>query len=105
NVQRELVEESRNSIFNFMPANTVFCFSDFALCRDKIQREFLAAKDQYEKINSPVRHLTPEETFISKDKFLSTLLHLNILEFGNKFYFEADAEVSCNSQPQPSFNK
>ena len=107
NVQRELVEKSREAIFNFMPSNTVFCFSDFALCRDKIQREFLAAKEQYENINSnsPIKHLTPEETFISKDKFLSTLLHLNVLEFGHKFYFEADVKVSCNSQPQPSFNK
>ena len=105
NVQRELVEESRDSIFNFMPSNTLFCFSDFALCRDKIQKEFEAAKEQFDKISSPLKHLTPEELFISKDKFLSNLLHLNVLEFGNKFYFEPNLTLSVNSQAQPTFNK
>src|SRR5690606_18608594 len=105
NVQRKSVEESRESIFKFMPANTLFCFSDFALSRDKIDKEFSQAKEQYEKIDSLLKHLSPEEMFLSKEKYIQHALHLNTLEFGAKFYFKADAVISCNSQVQPVFNK
>lgn len=105
NVQRKLVEEMRESIFSFMPANTLFCFNNYALCRDKIAKEFENAKLQFDKLQGPLKHLSPEELFISKEVFIQKSLQLNTLELDSKFYFKADLEVVCQSQAQPVFNK
>ncbi len=105
NVQEKLVEESRVPIFEFIPDNTLFWFKDFSISRDKIDKQFTKAKETYENLGSPLKHLKPEEQFISKDKFIHSTLHLNTIEFGIQTYFKADLKVDIQTSPQPAFNK
>ena len=70
NVQQKLLEESRVPIFEFLPDNTLFWFKDFSICRDKVDKSFSQSKDIFNKLNLQLKHLPPEELFISKDQFI-----------------------------------
>ena len=105
NVQERLLEEARVPIFDFLPDNTLFWFKDFSICRDKIDKQFKQSKDIFENLDSPLKHLPPEELFISKDIFIRSTLRLNTIEFGQQTYFQEDLKVAFKSSPQPAFNK
>lgn len=105
NVQEKMLEESRVPIFDFIPDNTLFWFKDFTISRDKIDKLFNKAKETYENLGSPLKHLKPEEQFISKDQFIHSTLYLNTIEFGQQTYFQSNLKVDLQSSPQPAFNK
>jgi len=105
NVQEKLLEESRISIFEFLPDNTLFWFKNYSISKDKIAEQFKQSKEAFDKLDSPLKHLPPEELFISKEKFIKSTLHLNTIEFGQQPYFKEDLKVSFDTSPQPAFNK
>lgn len=105
NVQDKLLEESRVSIFDFLPDNTLFWFKNYSICKDKIDEQFKLAKTAFENLDSPLKHTPPEELFISKEQFIKSTLHLNTIEFGQQSYFKEDLKVVFSSSPQPAFNK
>jgi len=105
NIQEKLVEESRVSIFDFLPENTLYWFKDFSIGRDKVEKMFAKAKESYENLKSPLKHLPPEDQFLSKDDFIHSSLKLNTIEFGQQTYFKADLKIDTQSSPQPAFNK
>ena len=105
NVQQKILEESRVPIFQFLPDNTLFWFKDFSICRDKVGELFEQTKAIYDKLDSPLNHLKPEDQFISKEKFIHASLRLNTIEFGQQTYFKHDLKVEFASSPQPAFNK
>ena len=105
NVQRNILEEARVPIFQFMPDNTLFWFKDFSISRDRVGAQYDEAKGIFEGMNSPIHHTPPEELFISKDQFIHASLRLNTIEFGQQTYFKQDLKVVFDSSPQPAFNK
>ena len=105
NVQEKILEEARVPIFQFLPDNTLFWFKDFSICRDKVGEQYNQNVEIFQKLDSPLRHLPPEELFISKDKFIHASLRLNTIEFGQQTYFQQDMKVEFKSTPQPAFNK
>ncbi len=105
NVQEKILEEARVPIFQFLPDNTLFWFKDFSICRDKVGEQYNKNVEIFQKLDSPLRHLPPEELFISKDKFIHASLRLNTIEFGQQTYFQQDMKVEFKSSPQPAFNK
>jgi transcription-repair coupling factor (superfamily II helicase) len=105
NVQEKLIEESRVPVFDFLPDNTLFWMKDFSICRDKIDKQFQQSKTAFENLDSPLKHLPPEELFITKDQFIRSALHINTIEFGQQVYFQPDLKVAFKTSPQPSFNK
>jgi len=105
NVQEKMVEESRIPIFDFLPDNTLYWLKDFRLSRDAIEKLYKKSVEAYEKLDSPLKHIKPEEQFISKDEFIRSTLHLNTIEFGQQTYFQSDLKIAVQSSPQPAFNK
>lgn len=105
NVQEKISEESRVSIFDYLPANTLFWFKNFVACRDKIDKSFNVAKEKFDNLNKVTKHASPEELYLSKDEFISKTLRLNTIETNKQAYFKIDFEIKINSKAQPSFNK
>lgn len=105
NIQQSIQDEKRLSILEFFPDQTLFWFSNFSLCADRVDELFESAKDNYGKINTPTKHLKPESLFLSKKKLIENCEKVNTIEIGEKSYFDVSHECSFNSAPQPSFNK
>ena len=47
----------------------------------------------------------PEELACSANEFLSAILNLRIIEYGNSHYFNQATLIAAHSEPQPAFNK
>ncbi|MBL4708706.1 MAG: DEAD/DEAH box helicase, partial [Flavobacteriales bacterium] len=105
NVQERMLEEARVSIFEFLPDNTLFWFKDFSISRDRVGQQYTQSKELFDKLDSPLRHMPPEDLFISKDQFIHSALRLNTIEFGLQTYFKQDLKVEFRAAPQPAFNK
>lgn len=105
NVQTRLLKESRESFFEFIPANTTVWFKDVQLTLDYLDIELKKAYSHFGNLSSDIQHLKPEELFETTDQLLEHLKKFNIIEFGIRFYFQTDTSIAFNITPQPSFNK
>lgn len=103
----------RETIFEFLPVDTVAWFKDFIFAGEKIEKEFEKACREYQKIDSPLNHLSPGELFLSHEIFSRQALDFSTIEFGNRFYLNTipGAQNSekftfiYNQFPQPAFSK
>ncbi len=101
-----LVTESRESILDFLPETTLIWCSNIELTSNQLEQIFEKTLEEYKKVeNSPLKHLTPTELFLTKTKFLTELKDKNTIEFGNQRYFKNGTEIVFNQKPQPEFNK
>jgi len=105
NIQDQVLEESRISIMDFIPQNTIVWFKDYQLCKDRISDQFEKAVQLYNKLESPLKHLPPEEMFISTINFEASVSYKHIIELGKTTYFDSNYTFDFQSAPQPSFNK
>ncbi len=109
NVQTKLWEEERQSILEFLPANTKIWIKDFEYTVDLVDKYFGLATDSFKDIlkesgNTQVV-LSPEHLFVSKVDIKQQFDRFPIVEFGSKFYFKDARSFVFNSSPQTSFNK
>lgn len=98
------------TVFEFLSNNTVLWFKDFIFASEKIEKEFEKAGREYQRIDSPLNHLSPEELFLSREIFSKQALGFSTIEFGNRFYLKnlrASEELIFiyNQSPQPAFSK
>lgn len=70
-----------------------------------IEKGLADARQIYEKNNSPIAHVKPEELYCSANEFLKELLKCKIVEYGNSTYFTNAHKLTCESEVQPTFNK
>lgn len=105
NVQTRLLQESRQTFFEFIPENSVIWFKHFQLTIDRIQKAFELAETSYKKLDSMVQQLEPQELYIDKDTFTKQVLGFPLVEFGNNFSLKPTKTITYNFSPQPSFNK
>lgn len=107
NVQGSILKEVRETIFDFLPKETIIWFKDFAYANEKIEKEFEKACAEFRKIDSPLNHLAPEELFLSKEIFSRQVLDFSTVEFGGRFYLKNPNGLILNfdQSPQPAFSK
>jgi len=107
NVQGKILEESRESVFEFLPSNTIYVFSDISETLKIINKEFEKASSIYseEVEHQLIKQLSPDELFVDGNRVLDFLNKVNTLEFSKKSVFEQFSEFNFKQQPQPSFNK
>ncbi|MFL5765217.1 MAG: transcription-repair coupling factor [Bacteroidia bacterium] len=105
NVQAKLLQESRQTIFEFLPESSVIWFKHFQLSLDRIEKAFLLAETSFSKLESVIAQLPPQELYIDKDTFSKQALNFPLVEFGNHFSLTPTNTISYNFSPQPSFNK
>ncbi|MBL0328299.1 MAG: transcription-repair coupling factor [Bacteroidetes bacterium] len=105
NVQTKLLQESRQTLFEFFPESTVLWFKHFQLTLDRIEKAFALAELSYSKLDNVIAQLPPEELYIHKDVFSKQALGFPVVEFGNHFSLAPTKTITYNFSPQPSFNK
>lgn len=105
NIENKNMMENRESFLDYIPENTVVWAKDLELASEKIDKLFLKAYDQFEKLNSGMKHQNPEELFINKKVFMDDISKHSRVEFGHRFMLKAENSFQYQTVPQPSFNK
>lgn len=108
NVQTRLVQEQRQSFFDFLPPTTRIWFKDAELTLDVVEKSFDKASQSFDKIlreSGTKVVLEPDALFETRATLERKLLELMKLEFGSRSYFPAAFTWEYSSSVQPSFNK
>ena len=104
NVQDRLITESRESFLDYLPKNSILWIENIEFTADKVDLEYLKANESFDKLEGIIGRLRPEELFIKKTDFLSSLNQFKLVEFKGSSN-NADHLLQFNTKPQPSFHK
>lgn len=104
NVQGKKILEERQSFLEYVSNDASLWFKDYRLSIDQLDKELEEAEKAFQKLNSPLDHLTPNELYISGNKFKEQSQEFNLISFGNQ-YFQESHILEYNTSPQPHFNK
>jgi len=108
NVQSKLLQEERQSFFEFISPNTRLWFKDFQLTQDIIQKSFEAVGIAFDRILSTSATQvvsTPEKLFDDSQAFRRNSKLFKCIEFGKRFALPNTRILEFVGYPQPSFNK
>lgn len=109
NLQTQFIDDKKQSFLNFLPKNTKVWFKDIQLTLDTIEKYHNNARTTFEDIltksNQTQVVQDPGLLFETQESFLNDLQNHDIIEFGNRFYFDTNSQFTYRSDPQPSFNK
>jgi transcription-repair coupling factor (superfamily II helicase) len=104
NVQRELLEASRSSFFEFISAKSNIWVKSFSIAKKKIEEGFNKARYTFDQLDTELQRLPPSEMYINPIELERELRAFNIVEFGNENYF-GTTSLNFHQSPQPAFNK
>ena len=109
NVQESLLEESRQSIFEYIPEDTLVWFKDFRETTDLIEKGYQKAKESFDEImkmsGSTQVVFEPDDLFDSEKSFTSLIQSFKKIEFGKRFYLKTEKTFEFRIKPQPTFHK
>lgn len=107
-VQTRLVKEERQSLFQFLPKDTLLWFKDYQLTQDVIQQCFDKAEASFKKILSSTGNtsvaLNPTGLFDRAEDFDHQTEPFRKVEFGHRFSLPAKT-IEWSSSGQPAFSK
>ncbi|MDL5048578.1 CarD family transcriptional regulator [Oscillatoria amoena NRMC-F 0135] len=108
-VQSRLVQEERQSLFEFLSNSCVLWFKDHQLAGDVVQKSFDKAQSSFEKILKASGNaqlvLKPESLFDTGASFGNHTNSFRKVEFGNRFSLPDAKVYEWASSPQPAFKK
>jgi transcription-repair coupling factor (superfamily II helicase) len=108
NIQTKLIQEERQSFFEFISTDTRLWFKDVQLTEDVIQKSYQRAIDTFSQLvaksNTQVI-LNPEKVFDNNTTFTALSQKFLRVEFGGRFILPAGLLIEWSSSAQPSFNK
>lgn len=109
NIQTRLIEETRESFFNFLPGDTTVWAKDVEFTLEIIEQCYEKAEQSFASVvggSGGIQVVSdPNELFQTRRTFLNELKRFRTVEFGRKFYFKTEGRQQYPSKPQPSFNK
>ncbi len=113
NVQGKILKQSRQTFLEFLPKNTIVWIKNVSMIAERIGKEYEKACSEFQKIDSPLDHLAPEELYCSKELFLNQIPGFSTIEFGTGSFFQNHSRdkaclvstVEYNQTPQPAFRK
>lgn len=109
NVQTRLVQEERQSFFDFISPSSRIWIKDAELTVDIVDTCFQKATASFDQILRESGQtkvvLEPAKLFNTAESLLKSFKSLSCIEFGSKFYFEGSSVFEFRSSAQPSFNK
>jgi transcription-repair coupling factor (superfamily II helicase) len=108
NVQTKLIQEERQSFFEFISPETRIWFKDFQLTADGVEKCFDKASGSFDKIlkeSGTKIILSPEHLFQDKAAFLKNVDTFIKIEFGSRFILKDAETFELTSSAQPSFSK
>ncbi len=105
NVSERMIKEERESFLNYIPSDTTIWIKEFDSVRQKIVQGYEQAKHIFEKLDTTIRRLTPQELYLAPIDFENQLNQHNLIEFGKRHYFENTIGIHFNMEVQPPFHK
>ncbi len=105
NVQGEMLEEDRCSFFDFINHQSVIWMKSYEHAKGKIAEGYNKATYAYEKLESELKRLPPDQLYLSEEELQQSLTDFKLIEFGNRSAFNAKEIIQFDCYPQPSFNK
>lgn len=107
-VQTRLMQEERQSFFEFIPRETKVWFKDFQLTTDVIRKSFDKVNESFHQLvaasNTQVV-LSPDKLFDDPVAFQGFVNPFAKIEFGHRYVLENVVTFDWPSSAQPSFNK
>ncbi len=108
NVQKEIDHAGRKHIFHYLPQNTTVWAKDLEMVHGQIK----AGWEKALKITDNYKAVPEEDSLQPVDKILETpdvILHeiaaRNVVETGNRNYFQQAEKIAFQLSPQPTFHK
>ncbi len=105
NVENKFFRDKRESFLDYISEKTVLFIQNPELLFTQLDKLFTKASESFEKLESGVKHISPDELFLDRNSFLKKALDFSLVEMGSSATFKADHSFEFNIQPQPSFNK
>ncbi len=108
NIQSKLMNDERQSFFEFIPVDTRLWFKDYLLTRDVVQKSFDKVDESFNKIihTSATQVISSPERLVDDGAaFARHTANFKWIEFGNRFMAFASRVFEFQSSSQPSFNK
>lgn len=104
-VGERMMKDSHESIFEFLNSETVVWVKDLELLEDRMDKELGKAVYHYERLESPMNHMKPEELYTGSEKFRTLVERFRWVEFGQQSYLDHSRAVDFDMIPQPVFHK
>ena len=98
-------EEQRVSFFEFLQPNDLFWVKKCGDVKTTIQRNYKKVVEEFEKTDSPIGHVLPEELYIDGNAFIDRFREHDFVEIDSTFFHEYDRNVDFYIQPQNAFSK
>lgn len=98
-------EEQRVSFFEFLQPNDLFWVKKCGDVKTTIQRNYKKVVEEFEKTDSPIGHVLPEELYIDGNAFIDRFQEHDFVEIDSTFFHEYDRNVDFYIQPQNAFSK
>ncbi len=105
NVGKQLLQESRVHFLDFIAPNTLVWMRDVAHCINALEQSLEKAHEHFEKLNSALNHIPPEELYTAAEDLVRSLNGFALCEFGGQIYYPESEVLHYELSPQPSFNK
>lgn len=105
NVENKFLQENRESFLNYISPDTVLFFQNTNAIGDQLTKTFTKATEAFAKLTADVKHLAPDQMFLSASGFLSKAADFTVVELSQDAYFKPDQILEFYFKPQPSFNK
>ncbi|MGB0423684.1 MAG: transcription-repair coupling factor, partial [Flavobacteriales bacterium] len=105
NVGAKLLQEHRETIFEFLPQDSVIWVKSIAECRSQFNKFYSKAEELFNKLEGVVKHLNPAEMFMQEDQLLPSLERFKVAEFGQENSFPENIVLDFKQKVQPPFNK
>lgn len=99
------VQEKRVSFFDFLSSEDHFWIKKPADVKQGIVTNFKKVVQEYDKLDSSLQHLLPEELYIDGDEYLQALENHKLIEIDASALHETLQAVDFDMKPQNAFSK
>jgi len=105
NVENKFFEENRESFLDYINDKTILVVQDPEIVSSKLDKIFQAAEETFAKLDSTIKHIEPEQLFVSAKAFAKRAELFTVIEIGMNPMFESHHKFEFHTKPQPAFNK
>lgn len=97
--------EQRVSFFSFLQPDDVFWIRNTKDVKNIIQLNYEKVVEEFEKLNSPLSHILPEDLSIDGDYFIQHIENKKVIEIDSLFLREYEKTIDFGVVPQNAFSK
>src|SRR5690606_30984482 len=105
NIANKSSQEHRESFLDFIHHDTIVFLQNTQFLKDRVQHLFEKAQDAFTRLEQTVKHLSPEEMFVSGEELTERLFHFTSVCLNENPDFVPNEKIDFLFRPQPTFNK